>query len=334
MIEKIKQLQLIRYGEPSEAVELIDSPLNILGHDEVLVSLEASPIHISDFLMIAGRYGIKPTFPASLGAEGVGIVTKIGPRVDHNLLNKRVVILPTYDYGTWAEKVVVPANSIVSVNSEAEALQLAQLTINAVTAYLALRDYARLMPGEWIGQTAANSAVGQYVISLAQMAGIKTLNVVRSADSVDLVKSAGGDLVVQSDENLENNIREILNGRQLSLVLDTVGGTTVGVLAKFLKNHATIVGYSSESGQSPVIAPLDLFYRRLNYSGFWVIDWFRTTPKSEIDRVISHLSDLIAEGKLMAKIGGTYNLDAYKDAFQAAQQLGRRGKFFFTFNKP
>jgi NADPH:quinone reductase-like Zn-dependent oxidoreductase len=35
------------------------------------------------------------------------------------------------------------------------------------------------MPGDWIGQTAANSAMGQYIIALAKLAGVKTLNVVR-----------------------------------------------------------------------------------------------------------------------------------------------------------
>jgi hypothetical protein len=35
------------------------------------------------------------------------------------------------------------------------------------------------MPGDWIGQTAANSAMGQYIIKLAKLAGVKTLNVVR-----------------------------------------------------------------------------------------------------------------------------------------------------------
>jgi NADPH:quinone reductase-like Zn-dependent oxidoreductase len=124
-----------------------------------------------------------------------------------------------------------------------------------------------------------------------------------------------------------------LDGKQLSLVLDTVGGQLVGQIAKFLKHRSVIVGYSSESGQTPSIAPLDLFYRRLSYHGFWVIDWFRTTPKEEIDTVIRQLNELVDAGKLHATVGGTYPLENYVEAFESAMQSGRSGKFFFNFNQ-
>jgi len=74
--------------------------------------------------------------------------------------------------------------------------------------------------------------------------------------------------VVLSGDNLEASLRNALKGEQFSLVLDTVGGTTIGDLAKFARNNAPVVGYSSENRQAPVISPADLFYRRLSYHGF------------------------------------------------------------------
>src|SRR5882672_7982284 len=43
---------------------------------------------------------------------------------------------------------------------EADPLQLAMTGINPVTAYLLPNRYVSLMPGDWIGQTAANAAMG------------------------------------------------------------------------------------------------------------------------------------------------------------------------------
>src|SRR5207245_1086702 len=72
------------------------------------------------------------------------------------------MILPTYEQGTWADQVV---------------------GINPATAYLLLNRYVSLMPGDWIGQTAANAAMGQYIIALAKLAGVKTLNLVRREEA-------------------------------------------------------------------------------------------------------------------------------------------------------
>src|SRR5438876_4501910 len=137
------------------------------------------PMNPSDFLFVRGMYGIRPAFPSSVGAEGVGRVAKIGSKVDVALLGKRVLILPTYEQGTWADEVVAPVRNLVPMSDETDPLQLSMIGINPATAYLLLNRYVSLMPGDWIGQTAANAAMGQYIIALAKLAGAKTLNVVR-----------------------------------------------------------------------------------------------------------------------------------------------------------
>ncbi len=330
--QPFKQLRLTGNGQPEEVVKLYESVITSLSPKEVLVEMEAAPIHISDFMLVSGIYGVKPSFPAPLGAEGVGHVIDVGSDQVHDYQGKRVIILPYYEQGTWATHLVAPVNNLVIVDDGIDATQLAQLTINAVTAFLTISDYSELSPGDWIGQTAANSAVGQYVIGLAKINGWKTLNIVRRAESAEFVRSIDGNEVIIIGDDLEALIEKALDGKQLDHVLDTVGGTTIGTIAGFLKSRGSIVGYSSESGQTPVIRPLDLFYRRLHYHGFWVIDWFRITPKKQIEKLIQHLSGLVGEGRLSATVGGTFSIENYKEAFQAAKQAGRPGKYFFTFN--
>src|SRR6202162_3704156 len=237
----MRQLQLIAHGEPSDVIELNTVSEPALGQEDVLISMEAAPLNPSDFVLIRGLYGIRPAFPAPLGAEGVGRVTKVGSKVDVGLQGKRALILPTYEQGTWADQVVVPVRNIVPMSDEADPLQLSMIGINPATAYLLLNRYVSLMPGDWIGQTAANSALGQYVIKLAKLAGGKPLDVVRRAEATEQVRQWGGDRVVLQDDNWQKDIEEALGGKKLSLVLDTVGGTPVGEVARSLKNGASVV---------------------------------------------------------------------------------------------
>src|ERR1700758_2792063 len=245
----MRQLQLIAHGEPSDVIELNTVSEQALGQEDVLISMEAAPLNPSDFLFVSGKYGIRPTFPSLVGAEGVGRVAKIGSKVDAALQGKRVLILPTYEQGTWADQVVAPVRNLVPMSDEADPLQLSMIGINPVTAYLLLNRYVSLMPGDWIGQTAANSAMGQYVIALAKLAGVKTLNVVRREEAAEQVRQFGGDRVVLQGDNLHKHIKEALGGKKLSLALDSVSGTPVGELAKSLKPAASIVVYALQSGQ-------------------------------------------------------------------------------------
>jgi NADPH:quinone reductase-like Zn-dependent oxidoreductase len=325
----MRQLQLIAHGEPSDVIELKTVPEPPLGQDDVLISMEAAPMNPSDFLFVRGTYGIQPAFPSPLGGEGVGRVAKIGSRVNVALRGKRVLILPTYEQGTWADEVVVHVRNIVPMSDGADPLQLSMIGINPATAYLLLKRYVSLMPGDWIGQTAANAAMGQYIIALAKLAGVKTLNVVRRKEAAEQVRQWGGDRVVLQGDNLHKDIEEALDGKKLSLVLDTVGGTPVGELAKSLKPGGSIVVYAMQGGQFPAISPKDFIYRGLSLHGFWLINWLRNAPRTEIEEIYQKLGDLAADGSLSAAVEHVYPLDQFKEAFKRSLKSNRSGKVLF-----
>jgi NADPH:quinone reductase-like Zn-dependent oxidoreductase len=327
----MRQLQIIANGEPSDVIELNTVPEPALGPEDVLISMEAAPLNPSDFLFVRGTYGLRPAFPSSVGAEGVGRIAKFGSKVDVALQSKRVLIIPTYEQGTWADQVVAPVRNLVPMSDEADPLQLSMIGINPATAYLLLNRYVSLMPGDWIGQTAANAAMGQYIIALAKLAGVKTLNVVRREEAAEQVRQWGGDRIVLQDGNLHKDIEEALDGKKLSLVLDTVGGASAGELAKSLKPGGSIVVYGLQSGQFPAIPPKDLIYRGLSLHGFWLINWIRNAPRSEIEEIYQKLGDLVADGSLFAAVEHVYPLDQFKEAFKKSLKSNRSGKILFKF---
>src|SRR5260370_37939422 len=120
----MRQLQLVAHGEPSDVIELNTVPEPALGPEDVLISMEAAPLNPSDFLFVRGMYGVRPAFPSSGGAEGGGRVAKIGSRVDAALQGKRVLIIPTYEQGPWADQADVPVRNLVPMRDEADPLQL------------------------------------------------------------------------------------------------------------------------------------------------------------------------------------------------------------------
>src|SRR5882672_6699634 len=321
----MRQLQLLAHGEPSDVIELNPVAESALGQEDVLISMEAAPLNPSDFVLVRGMYGIEPAFPSPIGAEGVGRVIQTGSKVDRALQGKRVLILPTYEQGTWADQVVVP------MSDEADPLQLSMIGINPATAYLLLNRYVSLMPGDWIGQTAANSAMGQYVIKLAKLAGVKTLNVVRRKEAADQVRQFGGDRVVHKGDDLQKDIERTLDRKTLSLVLDTVGGTPVGELAKALKIDGSVVVYALQSGHFPAVSPKDLIYRGLSLHGFWLINWIRNAPRTEVQEIYQKLGDLVVDGSLSAAVEHVYPLEQFKQAFEHSLRPSRNGKILFKF---
>lgn len=327
----MRHLQLIAHGEPADVVRLNTIAEPALAEEDVLVAMEAAPINPSDLLLVRGLYGVRPALPFSVGAEGVGRVTQTGSKVDAALRGKRVMVLPTYEQGTWADQVIVPLRNVVQMSDEADPLQLSMIGINPATAYLLLNRYVSLNPNDWIAQTAANAAMGQYIISLAKLAGVKTLNVVRREEAAEEVRQWGGDLVIVQSENLNKDVEEALAGKKLSLVLDTVGGAPVGELAKSLKIGGSVVVYALQSGQPPAVSPKDLIYHDLSLHGFWLINWLRNEPRPEIQKVYQKLGDLVASGSLSAKVEQVYGLDEFKEAFKQSSKPNRSGKILFRF---
>jgi hypothetical protein len=56
----------------------------------------------------------------------------------------------------------------------------------------------------------------------------------------------------------------------------------------------------------------------MHYHGFWVIDWFRLTPKAQIDSLIRQLSLFVDNNNLSATVAGTFLIEHFQKAFKAA----------------
>jgi NADPH:quinone reductase-like Zn-dependent oxidoreductase len=325
------RLTLTAFGDPVSSIALEATDGLQPGVGQLLVRMEAATVNDSDFLLIRGLYPERPSLPFSVGTEGVGRVVEVGPRTSADLVGQRVMILPTYEQGTWADQIVVAEKNVVVVNGDSDPLQLAMVGINPPTAWVLLHRFTTLASRDWVGQTAANSAVGLYVIALAKRLGLRTLNVVRREAAAEVVRRAGGDLVLVDGDDLGERVAAALDGQRLAVVLDAVGGAAVGELAHALRFGGTVVSYAFLSGNPPAVSVLDSLFNEVSTTGFWLINWIRTTPRAEVLDTYRQLAELVATGELAAPVEATYALTDYKQAFEHAAAAQRRGKVLFRF---
>lgn len=309
---------------PQAVIEPVPFDRPALTTGQALVAVLAAPINPSDVLTLTGQYGLLPPLPAVGGSEGVGRVVELGPDTQGPEVGQ-VVLLPA-GIGTWASHVVAPAAGLIPLPADADPLQLAMLTVNPPTASLLLSEFADLQPGDWVIQNSANSGVGSYVVQLARLRGLKTVNVVRRDAAKASVQALGGDVVLVDSDQLATDVKAATGGAAIKLGIDAVGGKATMRLAAALADHATVVNYGVLSGEPCVMGPREVVFRDISLKGFWLARWFRITPQAQQVALLAQLAGLIANGQLSAPIQATYDVSQIKVAVAAAAAGERQGK--------
>jgi NADPH:quinone reductase-like Zn-dependent oxidoreductase len=311
-----------RSSVPHEVIEAVPFDKPVLAEGEALVELVASPINPSDVLTLTGQYGILPPLPAIGGNEGVGNVLELngkGPAVG------TTVLLPV-GVGTWATHIVCKSKDLIPLPSEADPKQLSMMTINPPTALLMLEEFVDLKEGDWVIQNAANSGVGSYLIQLAKIKGLKTINVVRRESAVEGVKDQGADAVLVDGPGLAKEVAKITGDKGPKLAIDAIGGAATERLAASLAVGGTVINYGMMSGEPCNISASSLVFRDITLKGFWLAKWFRTATPEQQMGVYGKITQYIAQGKLKTKIHAEYPVSEIKQAVEAAAQGGRDGK--------
>ncbi|NWL78808.1 alcohol dehydrogenase [Pseudomonas taiwanensis] len=308
---------------PQDVIEAVELELPPVAAGQALVKVLAAPINPSDVLTLTGEYGMLPPLPAIGGNEGVGEVLEVAADVT-NLKRGQTVLLPV-GCGTWRTHLVADAKQLIPLPS-ADPQQLAMLTVNPPTAYLMLRDFVDLQPGDWVIQNAANSGVGSYLVQLAKIRGLKTINVVRRESAVAGVQAEGGDVVLVDGPDLPKRVREATGGAPVKLGIDAVGGASTDHLAASLAEGGVLVNYGRMSGEPCQVNPGSFVFRDVTLKGFWLARWFRQATPQQQMQLFGELIQLIATGKLKARIAATYDISRIKEAVAAAAAGERDGK--------
>ena len=245
------RVQFDEIGKASEQVYLkkVDS-IKAINENEVLIEVICFPINPADILLVEGRYANKPKLPSLMGAECIAKVKKIGSNIRKFKLGD--IVLPLVR-DNWVEEKIVKENEIIKLPSNIDIEQASMLKVNPATAYLILNNYVKVKQGDFIIQNASNSSVGNYIIQLAKLYDINTINFVRRKEVISTLKDYGADYVFKL--NLSKKEKSFIKCSKPRLFIDAVAGQHLNTVASLLTDNSTIINYGLLSGENIQLDP-------------------------------------------------------------------------------
>src|SRR2546421_4766464 len=193
----MKALVLKRYGGLDQ-VAFADIPRPALKPDEMLVQVHAAGLNPIDYAIPKGTFKpiLRLQLPATLGSDLAGIVVETGSRVTR-FKPGDAVFASIFDLGTGAlaEFARVPQSAAAPKPPNLDFVQAASIPMVGLTSWQALKERARLKPGQKVFIPAGSGGIGTFAIQLAKYLGAK-VGTTTSTGNVDLVRSLGADEVI------------------------------------------------------------------------------------------------------------------------------------------
>ena len=322
----MRALIVNRIGEPANVVGLAELPDPAPEPGHILVRIQLASVNESDLHVIRGRFGRQPKLPASPGMEAVGVVEALGTGVNGPAIGTRVVLLNVN--GTWRDRVVAPADRVITVPDGVSDDDAAQALLNPVTAWVMTMEEHRLKRGEWLAQSAAGSTVGRLVLQLARSEGFKTINLVRRQAQIAEMTAAGGDVTLcTEDDGWGERLATAAHGAPPLKAIDCVAGRTGATLARSLAPGGRLLVYGALSThrqvdpaafEMPVFAPR-LIYEATTVQGWFLFRWLDITPLEDCANVVRMVLNRMADRSLCMPSAKRHNPAHYAAALADAE---------------
>jgi len=306
---------LCRRAGPPEALELADLPDPVPAKGEVVVDIAAAALNFFDTLIVAGKYQYKPEFPFSPAAEFSGTVSAVGAGVAGFKVGDKVCGYS--GIGAAREKLAISAERLVPVPASLDLDRAAGLIVTYGTGLHALRDRAKLKPGETLAVLGAAGGTGLAAVELGKILGARVIACASSADKLEFCRQHGADEVVDyGKEDLKEALRKLTGGKGVDVVYDPVGGPYAEPVlrATAWEGRYLVIGFAA--GEIPKI-PLNLPLLK----GFDIVGVFwGEASRRNPERLRAQIKDLLvwaSEGRLSAHVDAVYPFDRTTEAFAA-----------------
>jgi NADPH:quinone reductase-like Zn-dependent oxidoreductase len=191
----MKALVLKRYGGLDQ-IAFADIPRPALKPDEILVQVHAAGLNPIDCAIPKGTFKpmLRFQLPATLGSDLARVVVETGNRVTR-FKPGDAVFASIFDLGTGAlaEFAVVPENAAALKPANLDFVQAASIPMVGLTSWQALKERAKLKPGQKVFIPAGSGGIGTFAIQLAKHLGAK-VGTTTSTGNVALVQNLGADV--------------------------------------------------------------------------------------------------------------------------------------------
>ena len=326
-------MRAIRVGKfgPIDNAALADVPDPVARPGELLIETHAAAVNYADLLVISGEYQFRPPLPFIPGKGAAGIVTATGAAAGNFRPGDRV--FAWVEEGGWAERVAAPSALCRHLPERMPFVEAAVL-IDYATAWFALRDRARLEPGEAVLVLGASGSVGVAAVQLAKALGARVLAGIANPEKRDHASAAGADAIIELwrpelRDALRAQVREATGGAGADVILDPVGGEVFDAAIRALawRGRHVVIGFAG--GHIPTVRANYLLVKNIEVSGLQVSDYKKYRPQ-QVDRCFAELFALYDAGKLKPLVAAAYPLERFAEGLTRMRDRGTRGKIVLT----
>ena len=316
----MKAIVRCEYGSPAVLrLQTIEKPVPAAG--ELLVKVHSASVNPLDLHYMRGEPLVmrldgalrKPKI-TRLGVDFSGTVEAVGPNVTQFKPGDAVF---GGRFGSFAEYVTVSAANVARKPDNITFDEAAAVQVAAITALQALRDKARVQPGQRVLINGASGGVGTFAVQIAKTLGAHVTGV-SSTRNLDLVRSLG------ADEVIDYTKQDYTKGTEkYDAVIDMVGNHPVTAHKRVLAPNGAYVMVGGPKGRW--VAPMDRVVTMMVISPFTRQRFgmmLAQMKKSDLDM----LSGLLQEGNIKPVIDRRYPLSDAPKAVEYLETGRARGK--------
>ncbi|GGD99908.1 oxidoreductase [Polymorphobacter glacialis] len=217
----MKAVLCVEHGPPEKLV-VREIPTPEPGKGQVRVRVHAAGVNFPDTLIIQNLYQFKPALPFSPGGEAAGVVDAVGEGITDLAIGDRVVAMT--GNGCYAEQVIANRAQIVAIPGDMPFDIASGFTMTYGTSHHALKQRARLQPGETLLVLGAAGGVGLTAVELGKLMGARVIAAASSDEKLALCREYGADETINyATENLKDRIKDLTGGKGVDVVYDPVG---------------------------------------------------------------------------------------------------------------
>jgi len=315
----MKAIRVREFGGP-EVLRLEDVPELRPGPGEIVVRVKAAGVNPVDTYIRSGTYARKPTLPYTPGADAAGVVESVGEGVARVAAGDRVYLAGTLS-GTYAEQALCSTSQVHRLAQAVSFVQGAAVNIPYSTAYRALFQLARALPGESVLVHGASGGVGIAAVQLARAAGMQVFGSAGTAKGRELAGREGAHHVLDhSAPDYLERLRALTGGRGVDVVLEMLANVNLGKDLQILATSGRVVVIGSRG--TVEINPRDAMSRDAAILSMTLLNLSERDAASIHAALVAGLEN----GTLRPVVGQELPLAEAARAHQAVMQPGAYGK--------
>lgn len=226
------------------------------GAGQIRVAVDAAGVHVIDTAIRGGNDGGPfpvPELPMTPGREVAGIVDRVGPGVASDWLGRRVVTHLGQVSGGYAELALAAAERLHDIPPGMPA-SVAVAMIGTGRTAVGILERAQPTAEDVVVVTSAAGGLGALFVQEARAVGASVVALAGGPAKVERARELGADVAVDYlPSGWPDEVRDALDGRRATLVLDGVGGAIGRAAFELLCRGGRLARFGRTSG-----APADI----------------------------------------------------------------------------